>query len=122
RPRPDHLCRHDLGRSTAAVAASARRRAAVRPGTVAEPRSECRNPRNWTNRWAGRESANGCRGQQPGAPVKRTSAVALILLALVGGGAGYLLDHLLTVSGRATFAPSGFLPILLLLIAAAVLA
>ncbi|MGL3149341.1 DUF3180 domain-containing protein [Microbacterium sp. A82] len=54
--------------------------------------------------------------------MKRTSAVALILLALVGGGAGYLLDHLLTVSGRATFAPSGFLPVLLLLIAAAVLA
>lgn len=54
--------------------------------------------------------------------MKRTSAPLLILLALVGGGVGYLIDHLLTVSGRATFAPSGFLPVLLLLLAAAVLA
>ncbi|MCE7481162.1 MULTISPECIES: DUF3180 family protein [Microbacterium] len=54
--------------------------------------------------------------------MKRTSAPILILLAVVGGGVGYLIDHLLTVSGRATFAPSGFLPVLLLLLAAAVLA
>ena len=54
--------------------------------------------------------------------MKRTSAPILILLALVGGGVGYLIDHLLTVSGRATFAPSGFLPVLLLLLAATVLA
>src|SRR5690606_29372883 len=57
-----------------------------------------------------------------GARMKRTSAAVLLLLALVGGGAGYLVDHLLTVSGRATFAPSGFLPVLLVLLAAAVLA
>jgi len=54
--------------------------------------------------------------------MKRTSAPILILLALIGGGVSYLIDHLLTVSGRATFAPSGFLPVLLLLLAVAVLA
>ncbi|MGO2050439.1 MAG: DUF3180 family protein [Microbacterium sp.] len=54
--------------------------------------------------------------------MKRTSPLVLILLALAGGGAGYLVDHLLTVGGRATFAPSGFLPVLLLLLAAFVLA
>lgn len=54
--------------------------------------------------------------------MRRTSAVVLILLAVAGGGVGYLVDHLLTVGGRATFAPSGFLPVLLLLLAAAVLA
>lgn len=54
--------------------------------------------------------------------MKRTTAPILVLLALIGGGIGYLVDHLLTVSGRATFAPSGFLPLLLLLLALAVLA
>ncbi|MGO1506783.1 MAG: DUF3180 family protein [Microbacteriaceae bacterium] len=54
--------------------------------------------------------------------MKRTSPLVLILLALAGGGAGYLVDHLLTVGGRATFTPSGFLPVLLLLLAAFVLA
>lgn len=54
--------------------------------------------------------------------MRRTSATVLILLALVGGGIGYLADHLLTVAGRATFTPSGFLPVLLLLLAAATLA
>ncbi len=53
--------------------------------------------------------------------MKRTSPVVLILLVLAGGGIGYLVDHLLTVGGRATFAPSGFLPLLLLLLAASVL-
>lgn len=53
--------------------------------------------------------------------MKRTSPVILILLALAGGGVGYLVDHLLTAGGRATFAPSGFLPLLLLLLAVAVL-
>lgn len=51
--------------------------------------------------------------------MKRTSAGVLIVLALLGGGAGFLLDHVLTVSGRATFTPSGFLPVLLLLVAGA---
>lgn len=54
--------------------------------------------------------------------MKRTSPLVLILLALAGGEAGYLVDHLLTVGGRATFTPSGFLPVLLLLLAAFVLA
>lgn len=53
--------------------------------------------------------------------MRRTSAGVLVALALVGGGVGYLLDHLLTVSGRATFTPSVFLPVLLVLLAVAVL-
>src|SRR5690554_3744825 len=53
--------------------------------------------------------------------MKRTSAATLILLALLGGGAGYLTDHVLTAIGRATFTPSVFLPVLLLLLAAAAL-
>lgn len=53
--------------------------------------------------------------------MKRTSPVVLILLVLAGGGIGYLVDHLLTVGGRATFSPSGLLPLLLLLLAASVL-
>ncbi|KTR77480.1 hypothetical protein NS234_07725 [Microbacterium oxydans] len=51
--------------------------------------------------------------------MRRTSAGVLILLALLGGGVGFLLDHLLTASGRATFTPSLLLPVLLLLIAGA---
>lgn len=51
--------------------------------------------------------------------MRRTSAGVLVLLALLGGGVGFLLDHLLTASGRATFTPSLLLPVLLLLIAAA---
>ena len=53
--------------------------------------------------------------------MKRTSATTLVILALIGGGIGYLIDHVLTVMGRATFTPSGFLPVLLLLLAAAAL-
>ncbi|WP_282848308.1 DUF3180 domain-containing protein [Microbacterium oxydans] len=51
--------------------------------------------------------------------MRRTSAGVLVLLALLGGGVGFLLDHLLTASGRATFTPSLLLPVLLLLIAGA---
>ncbi|MFD8770896.1 DUF3180 domain-containing protein [Microbacterium oxydans] len=51
--------------------------------------------------------------------MRRTSAGVLVLVALLGGGVGFLLDHLLTASGRATFTPSLLLPVLLLLIAAA---
>lgn len=54
--------------------------------------------------------------------MKRTSPLVLILLAVAGGGIGYLVDHLLTIGGRATFSPSTLLPVLLLLLAAAVLA
>ena len=53
--------------------------------------------------------------------MKRTSAGLLALLALIGAGVGYGLDHLLTINGRATFTPSGFLPVLLVLLAVAVL-
>jgi hypothetical protein len=53
--------------------------------------------------------------------MRRTSAGVLVLLALLGGGVGFLLDHLLTTGGRATFTPSLLLPVLLLLIAAAAL-
>ncbi len=53
--------------------------------------------------------------------MKRTSAGVLVLLALVGAGVGYGLDHLLTINGRTTFTPSGFLPVLLVLLAVAVL-
>lgn len=54
--------------------------------------------------------------------MRRTSAGVLILLALLGGGVGFGLDHLLTIGGRPTFTPSGFLPVLLVLLAAAVIA
>lgn len=54
--------------------------------------------------------------------MKRTSVAVLVILALAGGGIGYLVDHLLTVGGRATFAPSAWLPLLLVLLAAAVIA
>jgi hypothetical protein len=50
--------------------------------------------------------------------MKRTSALVLVVLALVGAAGGFGLDHLLTVSGRATFTPSAWLPVLLLLLAA----
>ncbi|MBT2484592.1 MULTISPECIES: DUF3180 family protein [unclassified Microbacterium] len=51
--------------------------------------------------------------------MKRTSAGLLAVLALLATGGGFLLNHLLTASGRATFTPSLLLPVLLLLIAAA---
>lgn len=53
--------------------------------------------------------------------MKRTSPALLIGLALAGVGAGYLLDHVLTITGRATFTPSGFLPVLLIFVAGAAL-
>ncbi|MFB7251347.1 DUF3180 family protein [Microbacterium sp. NPDC056234] len=48
--------------------------------------------------------------------MKRTSALVLFVLALLGAAGGFGLDHLLTVSGRATFTPSAWLPVLLLLL------
>ncbi|BDZ39544.1 DUF3180 domain-containing protein [Microbacterium suwonense] len=54
--------------------------------------------------------------------MRRTSPGVIALLALLSAGAGYGFDHLLTVTGRATFTPSVFLPVLLLLLAAVVLA
>ncbi|PKI90709.1 DUF3180 domain-containing protein [Actinomycetales bacterium SN12] len=53
--------------------------------------------------------------------MKRTSASTLLVLALLAAGAGFAFDHMLTVTGGATFTPSGFLPVLLVLIAVAVL-
>lgn len=50
--------------------------------------------------------------------MRRTSAGALLLLALLGAAGGYAFDHFLTVSGQATFTPSVFLPVLLVLLAA----
>nr|WP_314845592.1 DUF3180 domain-containing protein [uncultured Microbacterium sp.] len=51
--------------------------------------------------------------------MKRTSVGLLVVLAILGAGAGFVLDHILTVMGRSTFTPSLLLPLLLLLIAAA---
>lgn len=54
--------------------------------------------------------------------MKRTSAGLLVVLALLSAAAGFGFDHMLTVTGRATFTPSAFLPVLLMLLAAAVVA
>jgi hypothetical protein len=51
--------------------------------------------------------------------MRRTSVGLLFVLALLAGGGGFLLDHLLTAAGRVTFTPSLLLPVLLLLIGAA---
>lgn len=53
--------------------------------------------------------------------MKRTSPGLLLVLALLAAGAGFGFDHLLTVTGRPTFTPSGLLPVLLLLVGAATL-
>ncbi len=54
--------------------------------------------------------------------MKRISPILLLVLALAGGAAGFLLDHALTTAGRATFTPAIALPILFVLLAIAVLA
>lgn len=54
--------------------------------------------------------------------MKRTSPGVLAVLALLAAGAGFGLDQLLTAAGRPTFTPSVFLPVLLVLLAIAVLA
>ncbi|ALX66305.1 DUF3180 domain-containing protein [Microbacterium sp. XT11] len=51
--------------------------------------------------------------------MRRTSAGLLVVLALLAGGAGFLLDHVRTAMGRATFTPSLFLPVLLVIIGVA---
>ncbi|MEL5991827.1 DUF3180 family protein [Microbacterium phosphatis] len=48
--------------------------------------------------------------------MKRTSPLALIVAAVLGGGVGFLADHLLTLGGRPTFTPAIGLPILLALL------
>lgn len=52
----------------------------------------------------------------------RTSPGLLVVLAVLSAGAGYGFDQVLTMTGRATFTPSLFLPVMLVLLAAAVLA
>ncbi|MDQ0646906.1 cation transporter-like permease [Microbacterium natoriense] len=54
--------------------------------------------------------------------MKRTSAGLLVLLALIGAAAGFVLDQVLTTMGRATFTPSLLLPVLLVIIGGAALA
>lgn len=54
--------------------------------------------------------------------MKRTGAGILIVSALLGVGAGFLLDQLLTSTGRATFTPAVTLPILLILLGGVVVA
>lgn len=51
--------------------------------------------------------------------MKRTTAAPLLVSAALGVMAGFLIDHLLTSSGRPTFAPSGLLPIMLVVLAGA---
>lgn len=53
--------------------------------------------------------------------MRRTSAASLIVVAVLGVGAGFLIDNALTASGRATFTPAASLPILFLALAGAVL-
>lgn len=52
--------------------------------------------------------------------MKRTSPLVLVSAAVLGALAGFLFDHLLTVSGRPTFTPFISLPIMLLLLGAIV--
>ncbi|MFT4220973.1 MAG: DUF3180 domain-containing protein [Microbacterium sp.] len=52
--------------------------------------------------------------------MSRTSPAALVVAAVLGGAAGFVLDQLFTASGRATFTPTVSLPILLLLLGALV--
>lgn len=52
--------------------------------------------------------------------MKRTGAGALLLAAALGTGAGFLIDQLLTSSGRPTFTPAVSLPILLVALGAIV--
>jgi len=50
--------------------------------------------------------------------VRRTSPGVLIVLGLLSAAAGYGFDHLLTITGNATFTPTIFLPVLLVLLGA----
>lgn len=53
--------------------------------------------------------------------MRRIPPVLLLVLALAGAAAGFLLDHALTTAGRPTFTPSIVLPIFLALLAVTVL-
>lgn len=52
--------------------------------------------------------------------MKRTGAGALTLAALIGAGVGFLIDNVLSATGRPTFTPAVSLPILLLMLGAIV--
>jgi hypothetical protein len=52
--------------------------------------------------------------------MKRTGAGVLLIAAVLGVVAGFLLDQLLTAAGRPTFTPAVTLPILLVLLGAVV--
>lgn len=52
--------------------------------------------------------------------MRRTSIGALLAAAVLGGAAGFVIDQLLTNAGRPTFTPSLLLPVLLVLLGAAV--
>jgi hypothetical protein len=54
--------------------------------------------------------------------MKRTHPVSLVIAAVLGAGAGYLLDQLLTAAGRSTFTPMVSLPVLLLLLGVVIVA
>jgi hypothetical protein len=54
--------------------------------------------------------------------MKRTHPVSLVVAAVLGGGAGYLLDQLLTAAGRSTFTPMASLPVMLVVLGAIVVA
>ncbi|MFE7845341.1 DUF3180 domain-containing protein [Microbacterium sp. NPDC057407] len=54
--------------------------------------------------------------------MKRTGPAVLIVAAGLGAAVGFLVDQLLTSAGRPTFTPMWSLPILLLLVGAAVVA
>jgi hypothetical protein len=54
--------------------------------------------------------------------VRRTGPGVLVIAAVLGVGAGFLLDQILTAAGRATFIPMVSLPILLVALGAVVVA
>ena len=54
--------------------------------------------------------------------MKRTSAVTLVVCAIVGAAAGFLLDLMRTSMGQPSFVPSVMLPILLVVLGLACLA
>ncbi|WES63865.1 DUF3180 family protein [Microbacter sp. GSS18] len=54
--------------------------------------------------------------------MKRTGPGVLIVAALIGVAAGFAFDQVLTASGRPTFTPAITLPVLLLVLAVAVVA
>ena len=52
----------------------------------------------------------------------RTSALSLVVLAVVGGGIGYAVEQVLTTTARGLFVPGWSLPVLLVILAVASLA